>query len=369
MAMRPVKRRKRRMLQIAVVLFFGFVALFGTALLIAINAFSGEDHSAFDAPPPKTMGTREKESPEHAAIAQEIRNGVANPPSGTRQQQLAAMRKYLNDRGAAATINSEIREVDVNGISAEWVIAPNASPTRRLLYLHGGGYVAGSPKSHRPITSRFSEVANAAVLCIDYRLMPEYSRMAGIEDSRTAYRWIVENGPSGPSQAEVLIVAGDSSGGNLALSTVAWARDQQLRRADAAVVLCPQTDATLASPSLRTNIETDIMQGPSFGPVVNAPRAISLWIVYLMHRINPSSPLISPLLGDLSNLPPTLLQVSESEMFLDDSVRYANKASAQGSVAIVQSWPSLIHVWHAFEVPESDEAFERIGGFVSEYAK
>jgi acetyl esterase/lipase len=77
---------------------------------------------------------------------------------------------------------------------------------------------------------------------------------------------------------------------------------------------------------------------------------------------------MSPLLGDLSDLPPTLLQASETEMFLDDSVRYANKANAQGSVAVVQTWPFTMHVWHAFEVPEADEAFEEIRKFLAIHA-
>ena len=123
----------------------------------------------------------------------------------------------------------------------------------------------GSPKSHRPITSRLSEIFGSAVLCVDYRLMPEHSRMAGIEDCRMAYSWIFDHGPEGAAPAESVVVAGDSSGGNLALSTIAWARDSGLRAADAVVVLSPQTDFTLASPSLKRNIDTDVTQGKSFG--------------------------------------------------------------------------------------------------------
>jgi acetyl esterase/lipase len=89
----------------------------------------------------------------------------------------------------------------------------------------------GSPKSHRPIASRFSEATKAAVLSIDYRLMPESKRIDGVEDCRNAYQWIMENGPDGPSQVRKLIVAGDSSGGNMVLSIIAWARDQGLRAA------------------------------------------------------------------------------------------------------------------------------------------
>ena len=92
------------------------------------------------------------------------------------------------------------------------------------------------------------------MLAIDYRLMPEHPRRAGIEDCRTAYRWMLEHGPDGAAPAQAVFVAGDSAGGNLTLSLIAWVRDQGLRAPDAAVALSPLTDATLASPSLRTNV-------------------------------------------------------------------------------------------------------------------
>lgn len=349
-------------------LLIGTVTLLVVAWLIAAIAFNSKDHSEYDSPRHAPTSTRTSESTEHKAAAQAIADGLAKPPAAKRKELLHMMRKYLDERGEGAQINSDVHAVDAGGVIAEWVIAPNANSARRLLYVHGGGYVMGSPKSHRPITSRLSEISNAAVLSIDYRLMPEHSRVAGIEDCRTVYQWVLDNGPDGPAPVETLVVAGDSSGGNLALTTIAWARDSGLRSANAVVALCPQTDATLASPSLKRNIDTDIMQGRSFGPVVRAPKVFSLWVTFLMHRINPRSPLMSPLLGDLSNLPPTLLQASEAEMFLDDSIRYANKADAHGSIAVVQIWPFVMHVWHAFQVPEADEAFVEIEKFLATHA-
>ena len=85
----------------------------------------------------------------------------------------------------------------------------------------------------------------------------------------------------------------------------------------------------------------------------------------MMHGINPSDPTVSPLFGHLSGLPPTLIQASGSEMFLDDAVRYANKSNAQGSRVILQTWPNTMHGWHAMEVPEAAAAFDRVRGFLS----
>lgn len=353
------------MTKVLLILLVAIVSFGAFGWLTALFAFKSADHSQYDLPEHTPKGTRTSESAEHNAMAELIATGMAEAPSGNRKEALLLMRKQLDERGEAAEIKAQVFPVDAGGVRAEWVIAPDARTNRRLLYIHGGAYMSGSPKSHRPITSRMSKLSGAAVLAIDYRLMPENPRMAGIDDCRAAYAWILKNGPDGPSSISTLIVAGDSAGGNLALSTIVWARDNGLRAADAVVVMSPQTDATYGSPSLEENIETDIMQGSSFGPIIKAPRTISLWVSFLMNRINPRNPIVSPLLGDLSRLPPTLLQVSEAEMFLDDAIRYANKAKAQGSPADLQSWPFMMHVWQAFDVPEADEAFTEIERFLS----
>ncbi len=345
----------------------GFATLIIVVFLTITLLFSSKDHSEFDLPKHPTAGTRTSESAEHKAMAQLVASGIIEQQQLGRVELMRLMRKQMDARGEAFEISANIHPVNANGVKAEWVVAPNADPNRRLLYIHGGGYMIGSPKSHRLITSRLSEISNSAVLAIDYRLMPENSRLAGIEDCRTAYLWVLQNGPNGRSNVDTLIIAGDSSGGNLALATIAWARDSSQRAADAVIALSPQTDLTLASPSLVKNIDTDIMQGASFGPIVKAPKVFSLGFSFLMHKINPNNPIVSPLLGDLSKLPPTLLQASEAEMFLDDAVRYVNKANAHGSIAILQTWPFVMHVWHAFQVPEADEAFAEIENFLAKH--
>jgi len=251
-------------------------------------------------------------------------------------------------------------------VPAEWVLAPNADSSRRLLYIHGGAFALGSPKSHRRLTSKFSEIANAAVLAIDYRLMPEHPRKAGIEDCRTAYRWMLENGPGGPGPATAIFVAGDSAGGNLTLSLIAWVRDQGLRAPNAAVALSPITDSTFGSPSLRTNLATDYMLGPMFKALTRVPRILLLWGTWLLSRLRPNDPVVSPVFGDLSGLPPLLVQASEAEMLVDDCRRYVNKAAAAGSPVTLQTWSHMVHVWQIFypELEEGREAIEEIRKFL-----
>lgn len=351
---------------IAMLYFSIFLVIFAAALPFAIiHLFGGADHSDFDTPRPELIAPEVQESVEHQNISKLITKEREHAPKLGRKESLAHMRRQMDQRGLAKRINARVEPVKHDAIRGEWIIANGASTNRRLLYIHGGAYMVGSPKSHRAIAEQISLATNASVFVVQYRLLPEHKRLDGIQDCRDAYQWVLGNGPDGAHSAEVFLVAGDSSGGNIALSVLAWARDTKQRPADAAIVFSPQTDITLSSPSLVSNIETDVMQGASFGPIVRAPKCLRLMFSFLMHRINPKNPVVSPLLGDLSNLPPTLIQASNTEMFLDDAVRYANKANSQNSCVTLQVWPFTLHVWQAFQTPEAKAAFERVGKYIA----
>jgi len=351
-----------------------YLALFSLLLIAAwaISTFllSGEDLSEYDRAADSdavvTFPGHEGPSDGHweAVAAVEEFGSRITGMSRTRTREL--MREYMDEQGRIRQFASEITRVDAGGVPAEWVCAEGANPARRVLYIHGGAFIAGSPLSHRNITNRFSEITGAAVLSIDYRLMPEHRRMDGIEDCRTAYRWILENGPGGPQTVDHLVVSGDSAGANLSLSLVNWVKEQGMRLPDAVVVLSAPVDCTFTSPSIVTNVNSDVMLGPLFRILLRVPAWIRRWLFVLENRMNPANPLVSPVFADLSGLPPTLLQVSEAEMLLDDSRRYANKARASGSPAVAQSWGHMMHVWHIFypEVREAGEAWEEIRRFV-----
>lgn len=164
------------------------------------------------------------------------------------------------------------------------------------------------------------------------------------------------------------MVAGDSAGGNLTLAVIAWARDEGLRAADAAVAFSPATDNTLTSPSLVANAPSDPMLGPAFGKLLRVPRFLLWWGSCFTNRISPTHPSVSPLRGDLSQLPPVLVQVSEAEMLYDDARRYVRKAQLAGSPVQLQSWPHMVHVWQIFnpELPEANEAFDCIEAFLAQ---
>lgn len=278
--------------------------------------------------------------------------------------RLLALRRHMDGMSEGLQLASEFRQHD--DPKGEWVIAPGVDTRRRVLYIHGGAWALGSPRSHRSITDRFSHIANAAVFAVDYRLMPEHRYMDGVRDCRQAYSWLLNNGPDGPEKASFMVVAGDSAGGSHALGLLAWIRDNGLRQVDAAVAFSPSTDLTLTAPSNRNNIATDAMLGPVFGGLSKVPLPILWWGTLAAFRVSPTNPVASPLRGNLNRLPPVLIQASDCEMLLDNARRYTAKARAQGSPVELHTWPGMVHIWQIFVplLPEAEEAFEDVKEFL-----
>ncbi len=300
------------------------------------------------------------------AVIKAVRELTQQISFGMQKDNVQAARAVIDSMSDGRNYVSTFIPVDAGGVPAEWVIAPGADSTRRVLYIHGGGFIMGSPKSHRTITSKFSEVTGCAVLAIDYRLLPEYKHMDCVADCRTAYHWVLENGPDGPDKITQLFIGGDSAGGNLTLSLIAWLRDNDLRAPEAVVALSPLTDTTFSGASIRDNENSDVMLKPVMRALNKMPKFIKSWWVVWAHRVRPANPIASPLLGDLSGLPPTLVQASESEMLLDDARRYVYKAWAAGSPVKLQTWTDMVHVWQIFDpdLPEAAEAWVEIGKFL-----
>ena len=350
------------MSEVAIVLVV-LLVLFWTVARLHLR---GPDLSAFDRPAGQRFAGAAA-GPEHRAVVATLGQAGALLHDVPRSEHVAVLRKHMDELFPSSDLPVTFVPVDAGGVPAEWVRAPGADGARRVLYIHGGAFTMGSSRSHRRLTAKFAEITGGAVLAIDYRRMPEHRRMAGIEDCRAAYRWLLDHGPQGREPAVKMWVAGDSAGGNLALSLIAWVRDAGLRAPDAAVALSPATDSTLSSPSLRSNIASDPMIGPLFGGLARFPHALLLWLGWYQTRINPRDPVVSPVYGDLSRLPPVLVQASEAEMLRDDARRYVNRAAAAGSPVRLQTWDHMVHVWQIFhpELAEGREALEEVRKFLA----
>jgi acetyl esterase/lipase len=342
-----------------------------------LAALSGPDLSIYDADrpvdfpvDPKTKGLAE--------LNQYLIDKFIVPaqsPEG-RNRKIQDKRRFFEAGGLERSDpDTEYRpatyNVDGVTITGVWTLVDGYDSTKRILYLHGGGGTVGSDISHRPLTTNLAKRTKAAVFVPNYRLMPENPRKASVEDCRAAYPWILENGPDGPEACRSLAVAGDSAGGNLTLMIANWVRETDLRKPDAIYVLSPATDSTAESPSIRENFETDLMLQPLIKPFLKLPRLMLLLGLKKMSGYHPTNPDISPIHDNLSNLPPTLIQVSASEMLYDDAVRYANKMEEAGSPVILQSWDHVPHVFQMFDnyIQAASEALDEAGTFLNTHLK
>ena len=224
---------------------------------------------------------------------------------------------------------------------------------RTILYLHGGGYYFGSSLSYRAITFALAEAARARVVAVDYRRAPEHPFPAALEDAAAAARGLYASGVS----PHDLVVCGDSAGGGLALSVLTRLRDAGEPMPACAVLFSPWTDLAATGESLRRNGSRD--------PLFHAD-CIAADARHYLAGGDPRNPGVSPLYADLAGLPPLLIQVSRTEVLLDDSLRLARKARLSGVEARCEIWTDLPHVWHLQHglLPEARAAIGEAAGFI-----
>ena len=322
-----------------------------------------------DQPAPPLVKDPDEVGPEVEQVAAQLRAAQASFTSSDRHERRRQVRRWLDGMGAEVEHGCEVLPVRRPDCRGDWVVPPGADPARRLLYLHGGAFEAGSPRSHRSLTTRLAERTGMPVFVPDYRLSPEHSRNEAIEDVDTAWQLLCAEGPDGPAPLHDAYLAGDSAGGNLALGLAHRLRDGDTRQPDAVAVFSPLTDSTMSSPSLEENVDTDPFLGPGFRRLLEVRAEVVVLGTWANTRIRPDDPRVSPLLDDLAGLPPTLVQVSDSEMLRDDAIRYARAAQAAGSPVRLQVWPRMVHAWQAFaELPEAEEALDEVASFLSEHA-
>ena len=334
----------------------------------ALLSLDGPNMSEFDTP----VGQIFEAHPDDPAADERIMSVLGSTRAAANKTKslkkgFAIVRDFADNLSADLESDCEFITVEANGVSCEWAIAPNVDTNRRVLFLHGGAFMLGSPKGHRKYAHTLSHMANAAVLSVDYRMMPENSRMAASRDAQSAYHWILENGPAGAVPLEWLLVAGDSAGGNLSLMLSSWSTQQNLRKADAVIAFSPNTDTTIGGNSYRSNRSTDKILGEALGALAKLPKTLSLWIGAIAMRASPSNPLVSPIFGDLSNLAPTLIHASSSEMMIDDAIRYTNKAKTAGSDVTLQIWKGQLHDWHLFNMGHgsANTAWDEVAKFIA----
>jgi acetyl esterase/lipase len=241
----------------------------------------------------------------------------------------------------------------VHGIPVEFV-TPHRPRDGVILFLHGGGYVSGSPVTHRTLVAEIARAARCRVVAPDYRLAPEAPYPAALKDAWAIYWWLLDQGVP-PSR---IVVMGDSAGGGLTIALLLALRDAGLPLPAGAAGLSPWLDLTLSGATMQTNAPTDY---------INQNVLSACARMYLDGRPAEATPLASPLHADLHGLPPLLLQAGTAEMLLDDSIRFAARAEAAGVPVTLEQWDDMIHVWHFFYsiTPAARQAIDHIADFVA----
>ena len=292
------------------------------------------------------------ETPSQRLIATALRGSLktllspafqARMPVGLQRRWLAAVtRVTLPARGVPH------RRARFAGVPVE-VVGEGRAAT--LLYLHGGGYVAGGPGTHRALTTRLARDLDATVVAVDYRLAPEAPCPAAIDDAIAVYRCLLKQGHD-PAR---LAVAGDSAGGGLSLALLQHLRDGgTLPLPAAGVLLSPWVDLTLAHTPEK--VEGEAMLGlPWLNMAAEA---------YARGRRDQAA--ASPLYGDLNGLPPLLIQSGSDEILRPDSERLAEALDTADTVARYQCFPGRWHVFqlHGGLLADADQALADIRAFL-----
>ena len=247
-------------------------------------------------------------------------------------------------------------QVGAGGVSAEWVSTPGVAEDRVVMYLHGGGYMIGSMRTHRSPLSYLSRVSDSRVLGLNYRLAPEHPFPAAVEDAVAGYRWLLEQGIS----PQRIVIGGDSCGGGLTIATLVALKYFGYALPAGGISHSGWTDLAHTGESFTTKAEVD--------PLIDKDMLEGMAAAYLGDRPR-TTPLASPYYADLSGLPPLLVQVGTAEVLLDDSLRLAEKAKEAGVDVTLEVWDDMPHVWQAFAsfLPEGRQSLESCGEFIKKH--
>ncbi|MEI8412918.1 MULTISPECIES: alpha/beta hydrolase [unclassified Kribbella] len=256
-----------------------------------------------------------------------------------------------------AGLTSEPRDVDylsVGEVSALWIVPKDAVPDRVLLCMHGGGFVGGSIHSHRKMFGHLAKAVGARALVFDYRLVPEHTYPAQLDDAIAVYRWLLDQGID-PAR---IVFAGDSVGGGLAITTQLRARSDGLPLPAASLLFSPCVDMELTGDSYDANRDRDAF--------FHRELVRELVAMYVGPGGDLRDPLVNPLYGDLTGFGPTYIQAGGDEALVDDARMLYELARKAGVEARLDVFPDMQHTFQmaAGRVPEADDAIQRMAAWV-----
>lgn len=280
--------------------------------------------------------------------------------SWRRDTSIETMRQDWDNLYSSSKIDASIEDFKVNQINCRWVRAKKITSSAIVMYIHGGGFRLGSNQSHLKLMSDIATSSGCQVLGFEYRLMPEAKFPEQLEDSLLVYQYLLSKYPS-----DRIIIAGDSGGGGLCASLLQKTKNKNtnLPMPAGCILLSAWLDMTLSGESYTTRENAD--------PVHQTKMLKHLAQEYSAGKIALNDPLLSPLFGDFANLPPTLIQVGDCEIGLDDSISYATALKRAGVTVDISVWPNMIHVFQMFsgDLMSAQKAILEIAGFIKNKTK
>jgi acetyl esterase/lipase len=280
---------------------------------------------------------------------------MGRPKGATAETDIAELRRqyaYLSDRFGAPPRDAKFEPAQIGPLKGEWVRVAKSSPARLILYFHGGGYIAGSPETHRALVARLVQASEATAFTLDYRLAPEFAFPAAVRDGIDAYRQLIARGTSPQS----IVLAGDGSGGGLAFAVLHAARNANLPMPAACAVMSPWADLSLSGWSILQNARND-----------NALNWELLFVSarHYLKKTNPSDPYASPVFASFKDFPPLMVHAGSQEMLRDDASRIGDRAADANVPVSVEIYDGMQHLFQANRhVPEAKVSLQRLGQFI-----
>ncbi|HEX3810800.1 MAG TPA: alpha/beta hydrolase [Rhizomicrobium sp.] len=280
---------------------------------------------------------------------------LARPRSAGAETDIAELRRqydYLSGRFGAAPQDARFEPVQIGPIKGEWVRVEESVPGRIILYFHGGGYIAGSPQTHRPLIARLCKAAEASALSVAYRLAPEFAFPAGVRDGIDAYRHLIAKNVD----PKAIVLAGDAAGGGLAFAVALAIRNAGLPMPAGVVAMSPWVDLSLSGWSILTHEKSDT--------------ALNWELLFISARHylkkgSPADPYASPIFANFRDFPPVMVHAGSLEILRDDASRIGDRAAEAGVPVSVEIYDGMQHVFQGSQhVPEARVSLGRLGQFI-----
>jgi acetyl esterase/lipase len=280
---------------------------------------------------------------------------MAKPRAVEAATDVAELRRqytYLSDRFGAVPRDGVFEPVSLGPVKGEWVRTKTSQPSRLILYFHGGGYISGSPETHRPLIAKLAHASEATAFSLSYRLAPEFAFPAAVRDGLDAYRQLIARGMP-PSS---IVLAGSGSGGGLAFSVLLAIRNAKLAMPAGCLAMSPWADLTLSGWSTLQNAGKDT--------------ALSWELLFVsarhyLKKVPAADAYASPVFANFKDFPPIMVHAGSAEMLRDDASRLGDRAADAGVAVSVEIYDGMQHVFQASRsVPEAKVSLQRLGQFI-----